>query len=309
MFRRFFRSGFAATAYLAELIGSMPVEGPDFICIGMPKAGTSWLYDQLSTHPDFWMPRVKELQYLNHRHPPLRHVERHARQVGRTGRTSRSLRRAGDAAQSAFVADLKALAGKEMDIGRYATLFRHKGERLSGDISPPYVSLSEDVVGEVGRHLPEVKVLFLVREPIDRLRSSLSMNYRKGKFDRTLLEDAKHFDEFFRDKRLDDRLFPTRVLNRWLRSAPNLRLRTFLFDDIAADADAVRRGILEFLAADPEKHSGELPADYNRKANAPKLFFSDPVKELLLGYFADEIRACAETFGGSARKWVERYGL
>lgn len=287
----------------------MPVEGPDFICIGMPKAGTSWLYDQLSSHPDFWMPRVKELQYLNHRQPPLRHVERHVRQVGRKGHRTRTSKRAADAAQKAFVADLKALAGKQMDIGRYAALFRHKGERLSGDISPPYVSMGEAVVGEVGRRLPEVKVLFLVREPIDRLRSSLSMNYRKGKFDRTLLEDAQRFDEFFRDKRLDDRLFPTRILNRWLRSAPNLCLRSFLFDDIAADADRVRRDILEFLAADPEKHSGQLTADYNRKANAPKLFFSEPVKEILLGYFADEIRACAETFGGSARKWVEHYGL
>ncbi len=39
-------------------------EGPDFICIGLPKAGTGWLYDQLDNHPDFWMPPVKELLYL-----------------------------------------------------------------------------------------------------------------------------------------------------------------------------------------------------------------------------------------------------
>ena len=32
------------------------VAGPDFICVGMPKAGTGWLFDQLRYHPDFCVP-------------------------------------------------------------------------------------------------------------------------------------------------------------------------------------------------------------------------------------------------------------
>src|SRR4029078_219812 len=39
--------------------------GPDFLCVGAQKAGTSWLYRQLEPHPDFWMPPVKELHYLD----------------------------------------------------------------------------------------------------------------------------------------------------------------------------------------------------------------------------------------------------
>src|SRR2546423_4071056 len=38
---------------------------PDFLCIGAQKAGTSWLYHQLNSHPDFWMPPVKELRYFD----------------------------------------------------------------------------------------------------------------------------------------------------------------------------------------------------------------------------------------------------
>jgi hypothetical protein len=44
--------------------------GPDFICIGMQKAGTGWLFDQLQYHPDFWMPPIKEIHYLD-RDPPV----------------------------------------------------------------------------------------------------------------------------------------------------------------------------------------------------------------------------------------------
>src|SRR5215218_4596058 len=38
--------------------------GPDFLCVGLQKAGTAWLYDQLELHPDFWMPPLKELHYF-----------------------------------------------------------------------------------------------------------------------------------------------------------------------------------------------------------------------------------------------------
>src|SRR5437762_8195064 len=51
----------------SHMVSSPPrrqVIGPDFICIGMPKAGTAWLHDQLRHHPDFWMPPVKEVNYL-----------------------------------------------------------------------------------------------------------------------------------------------------------------------------------------------------------------------------------------------------
>src|SRR5206468_12793023 len=48
-----------------ELPTARAPSGPDFICIGMPKAGTGWLSDQLQFHPDFWMPPVKSLHYLD----------------------------------------------------------------------------------------------------------------------------------------------------------------------------------------------------------------------------------------------------
>jgi hypothetical protein len=41
------------------------VLGTDFLCIGMVKGGTGWLFDQLQFHPDFWMPPIKEMHYLD----------------------------------------------------------------------------------------------------------------------------------------------------------------------------------------------------------------------------------------------------
>ena len=38
---------------------------PDFLCVGVHKGGTTWLYQQLESHPDFWMPPLKELHYFD----------------------------------------------------------------------------------------------------------------------------------------------------------------------------------------------------------------------------------------------------
>ena len=41
----------------------MDKQGPDFICIGAQKAGTSWLYYTLKEHPDIEFPGEKEVHF------------------------------------------------------------------------------------------------------------------------------------------------------------------------------------------------------------------------------------------------------
>ena len=39
--------------------------GPDFICIGARKTGTTWLYNFLRAHPGCAMPNIKEINFFN----------------------------------------------------------------------------------------------------------------------------------------------------------------------------------------------------------------------------------------------------
>src|SRR5436305_694627 len=114
--------------------------GPDFLCVGMVKAATDWLFDQLSHHPDFWIPPVKELRYLNLAVPRLDNTVRKLSQY-------RSRRRppARDAVL-AFLKEAAPLAERPRDLEKYAALFRFRGERLSGDISPGYYDLDGDTI-------------------------------------------------------------------------------------------------------------------------------------------------------------------
>src|SRR5437764_6598924 len=108
--------------------------GPDFLCVGAHKAGTTWLYQQLDSHPDFWMPPVKELHYLDQ----LSKVQRAAQPRCRDERDLRFLNR------------LKSLSAEPtIDLENYGRLFETKASLLSGDISPNYSTLSNEVIRQV----------------------------------------------------------------------------------------------------------------------------------------------------------------
>jgi Sulfotransferase family len=299
--------------------------GPDFIGVGMPKAGTGWLYDQLEAHPDFWMPPVKELVYLTQKFPRMHFVDEHAQpRVPRRERSQRNRNAASPRASQndrliqrplcdrrdiEFLRYASSCRGQAMSLDRYAGLFSFKGGQLSGDITPPYCNLDDEMVRRVAEYFPRTKIILLVRDPVARAWSRICMSHEAGRFDTALLEDAERFRMYIKGSHKLGAVFASEVYRRWRREAPAHRFGFFFFDDLVNRPDHLRQEILLFLGADPDKKSGELPADYNRKAQAAKLELTPGAKAVLVDYFADEIRACADTFGGHAVDWAASYGV
>ena len=134
--------------------------GPDFLCAGVHKGGTTWLYQQLDSHPDFWMPPFKEMHYFDQ-------LSKVRRSPSPRCRDERDLR---------FLENIKSLSAKSsIDFAHYAQLFEPKGPLLSGDISPNYSILPGKLIRRIVRFFPNLKVLFMVRDPVERLWSHLSM--------------------------------------------------------------------------------------------------------------------------------------
>src|ERR1700741_1615366 len=139
---------------------------PDFMCIGAHKSGTTWLYQQLASHPDFWMPPLKELHYF----AQLSRVQHPATPQCRDERDLR------------FWESLHKLSTKpSIDFENYGRLFEPKGSLLSGDISPNYSTLSSKLIRQIVGYFPNLKVIFLARDPVERFWSHLSMevHYRQ----------------------------------------------------------------------------------------------------------------------------------
>lgn len=287
-----------------------PVAGPDFVCIGMAKAGTGWLFDQLNSHPDFWMPPIKGLSYLHKQFPKMSGATRGLMRSTRGRRSGRGKRRSGESRDYEFLKEASACRGQPRDLARYAALFRFKDDLLSGDITPTYVELTPDDISQIAKALPDVKIILLVRDPVARAASRLSMAYRNGDFDAGLLDNLDVFREFVASSIIlsEERSRPSQIVARWAESAPNVQFRYFLFDDIENEPEKARREILLYLGADPDKR-GELTAGHNHKSDAVKLVLPDSAKAILVEYFQDEVLTCAGLFGGQAANWVTRYGL
>ena len=115
------------------------------------------------------MPPVKELHYLD--------------KLNRTRRFDPP--RSKDECDSCFLESMKNLSAQSSyDLQNYGELFRHKGALLSGDISPAYSTLNDEVIERVVNYFPNTKVIFIARDPVERAWSQLSMGVRLGMISR-----------------------------------------------------------------------------------------------------------------------------
>ena len=240
------------------------------------------------------MPPIKELHYFD--------------QLSRVQRSPPP--RCKDERDLRFLDSLNSLSAKPyVDLENYGRLFEPKGSLLSGDISPNYSTLSSKLIRQIVRYFPNLKVIFLARDPVQRFWSHLSMevHYRQIEpFDVTNINEVNR-NLLRRGMRL--RSYPTAVLKRWKRYVHPDRFRVYFFDDLQTNPTELRRSILRFLGADPDKPSGQLSADYNSWVGTEKLPLTSQVRSHLAKFFKKELKTCAARLGGPAKEWPARYGF
>jgi Sulfotransferase family len=287
--------------------------GPDFLYIGCQKAGSRWLYDQLAAHEAFWMPPIKELHYFDGyeggrsiAHQVLvfdgkRGALRELLQ-GLLRRKDPRLQRPG---APAFIDQVRAGDGGKLDLDWYASLFRWKDDRLSGDITPAYSTLSAGMIGLVTARFPELRCILFVRDPVARAWSQACeiMRFDRGSVPR----DWPEMERFLTSKRVASRSYPSRIFARWRDHVPADRIFVGFFDQLASQPDVLRADVLKFLGAGSS--SPGIAAGFDQKRNQVRVPCPPDMRQRLAEWFADELHACATTFGGPAMTWPSRYGL
>jgi hypothetical protein len=278
--------------------------GPDFLCVGAQKAGTGWLYEQLRPHPDFWMPPLKELHYFDR-------LWRSQRAIAKAeGRVANARKAAHDKRDLLFLELMESLSERaDMNLNKYAELFSPKGSLLSGDITPGYSTLGDEIIEPIVRQFPGAKIFFLARDPVERAWSHLSMWVRHGSIESFDSNDLDQITRHLLRPEVQVRSYPSQIVARWRRHVDSKLFRIYFFDDLKRDAAELRRSIILFLGGDPGKSSGDLAFGHNSKARLEKLELTDKVRSHLARFFKEELKACADELGGPAREWPSRYGF
>lgn len=115
---------------------------PDFVGIGVQKAGTSWWYELIADHPDVWA-------------RPDIHKERH------------------------YLSHLATATFGPEEVDRYHGWFPRPAGTITGEWTPDYLGYPW-VAPLLARAAPDARLLVILRDPVERFRSGLSYRLSQG---------------------------------------------------------------------------------------------------------------------------------
>ena len=247
--------------YVYGILSLKSLHLPDFLIIGTPKAGTTWLKKNLDCHPDLFLPETNlnnttEVRYFNQKF-------------------NKSLQ-------------------------WYSDLFLPGKDKIKGEKTPSYCVLPKKRIQFIHSIMPKVKVIFLMRNPIERDWSHAVMNLIK--FDKKHLEQIpkeKFIFHFNLNERFSNYL---NIINNWRSFFPENQLFTGCFDDIHRHPKQLLIDIFNFLNVSSSINLSTFP--YRKKINKnPKIQIPDFYKNYLKNKYALQIQKLATIYSNTISEW------
>ena len=299
----------------------MSLPAIDFLGIGAQRAGTTWLWKCLRRHPDLYLPAVKELHYFDrppadgHRQVSLGRLR--TAWFGRGNREHASHRHVADplgdikprstlATALGGLADLVSFrrSGSWDDV-RYLRQFEAGAGKVKGEITPAYALLDDEGVRHAVRLSNDLKVIFILRDPLSRALSSLRLRFHRS--EKGLRPPPGDTAKYIVSKSVTDRGDYLRTIDTWGRHIPAERFFIGWYDDTLTDPEGMLRKVMVFLGVDPE--SPQVLALAHKRFNRAEIQDTGVPAEAVRG-MAREMRpliaAMKERLGGHAIGWLER---
>lgn len=241
---------------------------PNFIIIGAAKSGTTALYKYLQQHPDIFMSEVKEPRFFAFEGDTL---------------TFKGPQDHGTRFNAETITDLTT----------YQRLFDDvQNESAIGEASPAYLSSAEKASARIQHHVPQAKLIAILRQPAERAYSGFMHTVRNGweqnlNFDQVLQQEQQriqdHWGALWQHQTLG---FYSQQLTHYYGRFPQEHIRVYLYDDLKKDAQGLMRDIFDFLEVD-----ATFEPDMSKKVNVSGITRSqwlrkflnrpDPIKNVL----------------------------
>jgi len=286
-------------------------ELPTFLGIGAPRAGTTWLHANLGKHPEIWLTPVKEVHYFDarQREDPRgnfyrRHLRKRARRYARLA-TYRDRWR-DHTLFSQFAWDLHFFIPPRTNRW-YQRIFRPRPGQIAGEITPAYSILKPEIVAEIHELNPDLRIIYLLRDPVERSWSSAvsELARRRG---RSLEEIGdkrflRHFERTAHVLRTDY----LRTFETWEGVFGRDRIFVGFLDEIRADPTDLLLRLYRFLGvSDSPEH---IPAGIARKVNTSREYSTEipeAVRVHLAELYLPQLQELSARFGEPATSWLRR---
>jgi len=222
---------------------------PDFMCVGAQKAATTWLYDALRWIPGIFLPVIKELHYFSELYTQDAKCfgPKHRREQIKQTREYYMAKQKRSKYDDLILAQLDHLDTTELSDDWYRGIFDFATDRdFCGEICPCYMSMPMRGVRHVLNINPLMRVLVLVRDPVDRIWSHMRMHTKIGilKFDlEQILSGNISMGSYMQYTDYAN------SIRRWKTMTGEGRFRAIVYDRIGQEPSVVLDEILDFIGA------------------------------------------------------------
>ncbi len=203
---------------------------PNFLVIGAAKSGTTALYKYLGQHPDIYMSLYKEPHFFSFE----------GEKMNFQGPRDRAM--------------MRYMTVNDPD--EYRALFDGVTTEVAiGEASPMYLYLP-GTAGRIQQHVPEAKLIVVLRNPVDRAYSNFLHMVRDNRepceeFEQALEDEPGRIEEnWYASWHYKQMGFYYEQLKRYFELFEREQIRIYLYEDLNFDAVATLQDIFRFLEVD-----------------------------------------------------------
>lgn len=284
----------------------------DFIGIGAQKAGTTWLYENLSKIQEFDMPPIKELHYFDRSELYISisklKITSFWQRITKFWYAKKAIR----TIIRTFIKGLKTGNFKTFHFFRklylstyndkwYKSLFS-KYTGYTGEITPAYMFLEEKDIQIIYKINPQIKIVFLLRNPIERAWSHYRFHNRNDSSFCVDEVDPAKIIEFMESKEQvlrSDYLGSIRNYHKYFNKD---QILIGFYDAISDNPKELMKNILDHITNCEEISFNYL--NLQEKVNvSPRINCPEEVMSHLKIKYHDQIKKLSEIYGGYCSLW------
>ena len=276
---------------------------PDLLCIGVQRSGTTWLWRNLVRFPSVYAPPYKELTYLNQRTSiPSPAVQEQRRSVLQDVLKATREGRLQDPKLVQWFSRF-ALARRNDDAW-YTSLFTEaSADALAIDFSPAYARMDAGLVARVAQRMPDVRLILMLRDPIDRAWSQLQLLRSLGKA--PAVNSPAEFQRWCQSPDVAANSHYKVILDRWAAVFGAERIFIGFYEEVQQSPLQLLERLMAWLELPYDASVVETSTStvYNRKA---KRVIPEPFARAAAPVMLPSLVPLAATLGGPSKAWLDR---
>jgi Sulfotransferase domain len=191
----------------------------------------------------------------------------------------------------------------EQGLESYSRKFESAGARVKGEITPAYGILRSHQIGLIRHLMPRLKIIFLMRNPIDRAWSQALMNLavQPGRPVASLTD--QEIISHFQSDRSRMRGDYESILKNWLSHFDRRQVFTAFFEDISTRPKELLSDVFQFLGLSTDLNWSAFP--YNQVVLQGAGATMPPrLRRILVEIYQEPIRRLGQLFNAPAQRWL-----